>query len=422
VFSLYRKINAADMTPLAILEVSVDLDTLLNVDRNGENFSICIWEDGSGVILSENDPGGMLREHIPAIAAFGGETPDSVTLRDGSRYYLSSIAVEEPALRVYLGYPYALINSEADDNTRIVFSFVGFGAMLVGIYLVTAFHSLPRRLSRLVVRMESIHNRCWDIDIAPDGGDERKDDEIAQINRSLCRLVEAAYSAEMAEKEAKLSYLQAQLNPHFLFNALESIRMAATLGQNEQVADALLDLSRILRARLHSDEMITLESEIAIIRSYINVENIRFGGRIDLNVSIVPLSLWMRRLPPLLIQPLAENAVKHGMRPDRRPLLIKLRVTESPDGGLSVSMADDGTGMEEGQLSEVQRSIRENRPVSGAAGNGVGLNNLAQRLRLYYGESARLILHSIHGVGTQAEYSLPPENRRKEDYLNKKSN
>ncbi len=196
--------------------------------------------------------------------------------------------------------------------------------------------------------------------------------------------------------EAELRALRAQLNPHFLFNAL------TTIGHLIQSAppralETLLRLTNVLRAVLRrSDaEFSTLGQEIDLVTSYLEIEHARFEERLRVRISIAPDARECR-VPSLLLQPLVENAVKHGVGPltEGGVVTIAASVDHADHDRLRVTVHDSGAGFD---------------PAQASASAGVGLSNVRQRLRAQYGDRASLQIRSATGRGTLIELDLPAE-------------
>ena len=196
--------------------------------------------------------------------------------------------------------------------------------------------------------------------------------------------------------EAELRALRAQLDPHFLFNALTTIGYLIDAAPDRAVK-TLLRLTDLLRHVLGSDrKKSTLGSEVALIAAYLDIERARFEARLTVQID-VPEGLHGTALPPLLIQPLVENAIKHGIAPFRQDgrVCLRARVNDNVDGTtvLVIQVEDSGPGL----------SIPARRP----RGSGVGLTNVEQRLERIYGGAASLTLTSRPGGGTTAELRVP---------------
>lgn len=194
--------------------------------------------------------------------------------------------------------------------------------------------------------------------------------------------------------EAELRALRAQINPHFLFNALTTI--GYLIGNApDRALSTLLQLTELLRRVLRSgDGPSTLGAELALLRAYLEIEQARFEERLTVEIDVPP-TLFEAQLPPLLVQPLVENAIKHGIAPFRRPGRLALQARIEPDEMLVITVQDTGPGL--GELRSGQTT----------SGDGVGLRNIEERLARSYGERAQLRLTSTPDTGTTAELRVP---------------
>jgi signal transduction histidine kinase len=216
------------------------------------------------------------------------------------------------------------------------------------------------------------------------------------------RVTRERYGRDLREREilqlateAQLTALRAQLNPHFLFNALTTIGYLMEAAP-QRALDTLFRLTGLLRAVLkRSDgELGTFADELEIIRSYLGVESARFEERLTVTID-VPADLASVPLPPLILQPLVENAIKHGITPqkDGGRLVLAAR-REGPT--LIITILDTGAGVSASDLA--QRRTR-----------GIGLSNVEARLTHYYGDAASITVRSAPGVGTTVEVRVPVE-------------
>jgi two-component system LytT family sensor kinase len=218
------------------------------------------------------------------------------------------------------------------------------------------------------------------------------------------RLTHERYERQLREQEiarlateAELRALRAQINPHFLFNALTTIGYLIQAAP-PRALNTLMRLTALLRSVLRSEgEFTTLGHELDIVESYLEIERARFEERLQVRIE-VSAALREARIPPLLLQPLVENAVKHGVAPNRRggQVTIGARL-ERGDGNireLSVTVHDTGAGVTETQLERGRE-------------RGLGLRNVERRLACQYGGMAALIVRSSPGDGTMVEIRLP---------------
>lgn len=190
--------------------------------------------------------------------------------------------------------------------------------------------------------------------------------------------------------EARLEALQMQLNPHFLFNTLHSI--SALMHRDVELADGMITrLSDLLRAALDNSETqeVTLRQELEFLRRYLEIEQTRFGSRLTVNMEVAPDTLEAQ-VPNLILQPLVENAIRHGIEPHAKPGRIDLRVQREA-GKLRMELRDNGGG----------------RRKDGPDREGVGLSNTRARLRTLYGDDHGFELGDAPGGGMLVRLALP---------------
>lgn len=202
-----------------------------------------------------------------------------------------------------------------------------------------------------------------------------------------------AAELEASLTSAKLQALRMQLNPHFLFNTLNSI--AALVYVNPRAADEMLgDLSELLRRSLDSmeEQEIPLEQELKFIGAYLSIEQKRFGERLCLEQR-VPEELLKALVPALLLQPLVENAIRHGIEPQRSPGLISIEAKQE-DATLHLIVRDNGRGLPSTETSQSGR-------------RGIGLANTQARLQELYGSNQRFVLGKAEPQGCQVDVHLP---------------
>jgi LytS/YehU family sensor histidine kinase len=229
---------------------------------------------------------------------------------------------------------------------------------------------------------------------------------VAARRIDTIRITHERYDRERREQEierlaseAELRALRAQINPHFLFNALTTIGYLIQTTPSRAL-DTLMRLTALLRGVLRSEgELTTLGRELEIIEAYLDIEHARFEQRLRVRIDVAP-NLRDLCIPPLLLQPLVENAVKHGIAPlrDGGDVIVSGHVQPSPAGSavLTLVVRDTGAGAAQEDLERRQRS-------------GVGLRNVERRLSCQYGESAALTATTAPGHGTTVTITLPAD-------------
>jgi two-component system, LytTR family, sensor kinase len=197
--------------------------------------------------------------------------------------------------------------------------------------------------------------------------------------------------------QARMEALQSQINPHFLFNTLNSVSSLVRFDP-DTARDVIVKLANILRRLLRKgDAFVQLREEFEFIDDYLDIEVVRFGrDKLTVVKDLDPNSLDVV-VPSMLLQPLVENSIKHGLAPKIEGGTIYLR-SRLVDGHLTVEVEDDGIGMGAAQLLE---------PPSGIGGSGIGMANIAERLKVLYGGTAKMVIDSGSIGGTLVRLNLP---------------
>ena len=210
---------------------------------------------------------------------------------------------------------------------------------------------------------------------------------------------------ERSLHRAELELLQAQINPHFLYNTLDSISILAESGREEDVVDMVNNLSTFFRNSLsRGEDIITLRAELAQATSYLEIRQIRYSDILNYEIH-VPEELQDHLVPKLILQPLIENALYHGIKNRRGRGTITIS-GESVQGDIMLKVQDNGAGMTSEQLKLLNSGIyAENQ-------SGLGLKNVQQRIRLYCGSPYGLSFESSPGEGTSVTVLLCPLFRR----------
>jgi len=203
-------------------------------------------------------------------------------------------------------------------------------------------------------------------------------------------------------KDAEIKALQAQINPHFLFNAINTI-VSHIRTSPETAAELLLKLADFFRRNINpSADNVTLEKELEHCEAYIGIEKARFEDRLKVTYEIEKDAM-VCRLPPLILQPLVENALKHGILP-KEPGGEVVISARRVNGSVVVSVEDDGLGMEDEQVSSL---FADSPKQSGASGRSIGLRNVNARLIAHYGKESGLSVKSSPGSGTEVSFEVP---------------
>ncbi|WP_251550808.1 sensor histidine kinase [Neobacillus muris] len=226
---------------------------------------------------------------------------------------------------------------------------------------------------------------------------------ISGLSSLLSNQLEIAQSdqAYQLAKEAEIKALQAQISPHFLFNTLNTILSLIRLNP-AKARKLLVYLSHFLRQNLSvtTQNLTTLEQELNHVKAYLAIEEARFENKLKVIYEIEEPTL-LQSIPPLTLQPIVENSIKHGIKDKQSFCIVKI-IISAHNGSTSVTVRDNGNGMSPERMKQVCKV-----PLDSPSGTGLALYNVNRRLTGVYGEEASLKIKSELGVGTEISFSIP---------------
>lgn len=244
--------------------------------------------------------------------------------------------------------------------------------------------------------------------------------EINELNRTynqmvdnIEQLIRVVYEKELLQSRTELKALQAQINPHFLYNTLEALYWSLMEKEEEELARYVIAMSELFRYTITGsgkEEWVTLGDELEHIEKYLLIMKMRFGDRLAWDIESAPEYASVR-LPKLLIQPFVENAIQHGVEGKIGPGMVRIRVIRSVDGeDLVISVEDDGAGMDEDALRTLLQGL-ENGFVPSSRKSGMGMANVLRRISLFFEDGQRVqervAIHSAKGKGTCVRIRIP---------------
>ncbi|WP_187355173.1 sensor histidine kinase [Paenibacillus tengchongensis] len=273
-----------------------------------------------------------------------------------------------------------------------------------------------RRLEMVLASMRKVRRGQLDAKIHTGLGENEPGDEIDFVAVSynsmldeIQRLMTQVVDKQLIAKNAQLHSLHSQINSHFLYNALESIRMRAEVERQPAIAGALVSLGALLRYSMQwRGDTVNLGDELANIESYIRFINFMEGSGFELRAELPP-EVLRYPIPKMCLQPIVENAVHHASPPGGS-VTIEMNVKVENNLMLLIDIRDNGTGIDRDTLSRLQEALADNadRPIT-ASRNGLGLENVHKRLQLHYGEGCGLAIDSVPGAYTCVTIRLPWE-------------
>ena len=241
----------------------------------------------------------------------------------------------------------------------------------------------------------------------------RSGDEVGQVSENFNRmvhdmkgLIDQRYVAEIRRQESELNLLQAQINPHFLYNTLDTIYWQAENEGSEEVAEQILALSNLFRLVLsQGNDFVRIENELNLIRQYLKIQEMRFTENLFYEIEMEDTELAFVEIPKLVLQPFVENAVVHGFESRGEKCLIRVSVARNGDR-VRIEISDNGSGMTKEELKKIMEDCED----TSTRGHRVGtyaIYNVRERLNLYYHENYLLDITSEPGKGTTVILEIP---------------
>lgn len=365
--AVFRPLYGISTHPYAIL-----------VRSGGDSFFLCDTLFGD----SEPDPEAILR----------GDLPGMSTIRSS----LQSTGWE-------ICFVSSLDSLVGAANRSIMTTYALSWALLLllGILVICFISSLTRPIERLAGNMRAFGRGDMSVTVPVS-----RSDEIGQLERSfndmaahIRELIEVTYNNELREREYQQRLLQAQINPHFLYNSLSIINSKAILAEQPEISDMAMQLSRFYRSALnHGRQITTIQGELDNIHAYVNLQ-LMLGSNRFTPVYDVDNSVSGVHIPNFILQPIVENAIEHGLRCSLKPdRTLTIRVLRE-DGDVVFIIHDNGAGMDEATLNSLYDEKTE----------GYGIRNVDDRLRLTYGDRYSMRIVSELGVSTTATLHLPAD-------------
>lgn len=307
---------------------------------------------------------------------------------------------------------YLVINeSKLYKNIHRLF-FLQTGIVLLGSLLVVlTIYKISQAISRQFQRFQEKISQTYDTKeralIQVDSEDEFRDLALVynEMIGRIDNLIDTVYSKELLRKNAELRAFQAQINPHFLYNTLDCINGLAEAGRLEEIKQTVTALAGIMRMSIKGDELLTVQEDLKYTDQYMYIEKLRYGEKI-LYLKEIPESMMKYYIPKLILQPLLENSIVHGVSGLLKQGMIGLFGKEE-ETAISFTVKDNGSGIPEGVIEALQQ---EDLPPSGIekfSKEQIGLRNIHARIRLMYGPEYGLTIKSPPSGGSCVIIRLP---------------
>lgn len=397
---------------VGLLEVSVKKEEMFSgiFSSTAEEWKCFIPDDGQIIKGKENSFSDLEPELNKFLEGteIGNGYRNKLLKANGHEYLLSVQRIEA----LSGNYVYAVNADEKLEtiSTRQVQVLLSmmllFAAMIILINLTV--NRLLKKFYETIKVVQTIRDGNMETRI-PNLGTDEIGDLSRQINKMLDRiqdLMKENIDREVLIKNTEIKALQNQINSHFIYNVLESIKMMAEIDEEYLISDAVTSLGELLRYNMKwVAHNVTVRDEINYIKNYIQLMNLRYDFEILLNIKIEQ-KIYEQEIPKMSLQPIVENAICHGIVENAEDAVIYIKAVSYPER-FEISITDSGTGMTEEQLSKLEQKVQGKIETSGGAGNGIGLKNVQDRIRMQFGEPYGLKFYSKEGCYTKVCVILP---------------
>ncbi|KUP22249.1 histidine kinase [Paenibacillus sp. DMB5] len=421
VFSLVRPIRSTEkFQPLGELSVSVNVDEVQKMLQDAAwNESGWIWlVNQENKIMSSQTGEGLnqpLQSVLPGVTAMKGTEGVLTVAREGESNTLLYYTLPSLNWKLVGVIPTRIYTAQNKYVLTLTAIAIGVAAALAGALSLYFTAWVTRPLTKLARKLR---------DVRPGDPVEqfevRSTDEIGMVLHSynqlggrIERLKSQLQLNEAKKKEADIRALQAQINPHFLYNTLSSIHWTALMNKDRQVAEMVGALGDFLRFSLNDGkEFCSVGQEVAHAQNYVSIMSKRFPGKFDSTFLIEP-DMQGRIMLKLLLQPLIENSIMHGLQKKQGKGSVYV-YGELKQGGMSFTVEDTGIGMDAEKLNSLRRMLLKAEAADAEEGRGAdssksgyGLGSVHRRLLLHYGRGTGLHIESGPGSGTRISFTIP---------------
>ena len=395
---------------LGLARMDINIDTLLTqlMYREVGAFSgttAAFGPDNQLLYLSDPSKEPMMTESALPLLANAGSEFVGLTLNELNAYLVST-CTSRYGIRLLM-----LFEREPLPQQYARVLLLGLLVLVLSLLIVALLSTLmgrrySRRMELLCSKMALVRHGEFSASMPLVGGSDELtvlDEQFNYMVRRLRETINRSYVLELEKKDAQLRALQLQINPHFLYNTLESLNAITLMRGQTDVSDALEKLGGLFRYGVtrESRDRVTVREEIAHVESYFSIQQLRFPNHFEVFYN-VPAEIESLSMPFFILQPIAENALQHGLGGDRDGTIEISAFSEGDD--LLLSVEDDGVGMSEEQRDELIRRIND---FTYNATRSIGMQNVHSRLRLMYGLRYGLTIESSLGRGTRVVARIP---------------
>jgi two-component system sensor histidine kinase YesM len=416
--SLIRLIKDDKRNKIGVLVININEDNLRALIKD-EPFESLIAINEGKVVMSQNGSlkGTLIdalskeeltsrKEHYSVEKDYNGKK---------SSIIMNSFSPEKAStnhFQIMMIMPIENVTNKANQISMRGISIM-LANLVLSVILISIFSKwFSERVIVLRKEMHKVVSGDFDIKESIEGKDEIGElyEDLNKMMQSIKQLIHEVYVEKIQkeqlrnrQKEAQFKMLASQINPHFLYNTLETIRMKAFVKGDHDTAKIVKMLGKIMRRNLEvGDKPISLESEVELVKSYLEIQKMRFGEKINYTIQVL-CNISQYYILPLLLQPIVENAFVHGLESKQGNGNIDITIRAEKDNFI-IAIKDDGLGISEEKLEYLNKCLED---FSSSGKKSIGISNVNQRIKLYYGEEYGMKVNSRVDEGTEVSIILP---------------
>ena len=394
-----KRISFRNGAGAGVLKIEISFQSFIDlVDKSnlGEGGHITIIDANYGVVYTSMDEPELAREGIEAAREIVLGSRSAIL--GGYNMAINIDTLSNTKWRICV-----LINIDKliDIERSFLLTMVAVACvvLIIGVLLFTAVaRTITAPMKQLELAMRKVEKsdyfRMEEVELAASREIEALTKRFNQMMRKIGELMDRLITEQNAQRKSELKALQNQINPHFLYNTLDSILWLVENKKNDEASEMVVALARLFRIGISADsEVIPVRDEIEHVRNYLLIQNIRYTGAFDYEFDVDEAALDLLTMK-LILQPVVENCIYHGLKNNIVKGNIKISVYVDGES-LVLRVSDNGYGMRQETIDELFRTFED-----GVVSNNVGLKNIYQRVMIYYGGNAGMAIESELDEGT----------------------
>ncbi|MCX7657534.1 MAG: sensor histidine kinase [Oscillospiraceae bacterium] len=409
--SVVRRLDYFNKKDWSVLKLDLDYAQIQTRILQEGDFADIYITDGEKILFASSEKNTLYDEFRPA---------SEIKLKSNViSHQLTSIGT---GWQVIVTYDRPEIVLELKNHRLIWMLLAVFNLIFPTVVIIIVNRSFSRRLLLTEKYILKVRRQQFEIIDCHEGRDEignliRSYNLMVTKIRELIEVVFKEHSEKQAleilKKQAELNALHSQINPHFLFNTLESIRMRSVIKDEDETAEIIEELALLMRENAHwGEDFITLEKELDYAKHYMNIQKYRFGDKLDFSFYIHDECKGIK-VPKFGIVTFIENACIHGVENSKGNCMVSV-IAAKNDGNVSIEIIDNGSGINEEKLAQINKTLSKSETTGLSGSENIGILNAYLRFKLYYGDDMEFYIDSAPEEGTEI-CIIFPEDIKKED-------